>query len=114
MRISRTGLSDRLHQSAFGSARNCGAAETKDTKFPEYDSTGESGTASRVDFVPPPQEVANAIMDAVVDRPVREHGGPIAEVVRPASQTLIEAVSDFRPRVLVARIEKISHFLPQA
>src|SRR5579864_2915582 len=60
-----------------------------------------------------PQEVSNAIIDVVVDQPMSKHSRPIAEIIRPASQNHIEAISYFRPGGYIARTQVVCHFLAQ-
>ena len=60
-----------------------------------------------------PQEIANAIVNVIIDGCIREHGGPVTEIVGPTSQNHIEAVAHFRPGCQMATIQTIGHFLPQ-
>src|ERR1035441_4332413 len=55
-----------------------------------------------------------AIVDVVVDRPIRLRPGAVAKVRGPASQNLIQPIPHLCPRSHIARYQKISHFLLDA
>src|SRR5215469_15092934 len=55
-----------------------------------------------------------ALIDVVVNRPIRLGPGSVAEVRRPASQNLIQPVPHFLPSPRVARYEKVSHLFLDA
>src|SRR5215813_15244994 len=55
-----------------------------------------------------------ALIDVVVNRPIRRRPGPVAEVRRPASQNLIQPIPHLRPCPRIAWYQMVSHFLLDA
>src|SRR4051794_4049662 len=59
----------------------------------------------------PRQKVPYALVDVVVDSPIGQQPGPVTEVRRPPSQSLIESIADLFPSPDIARPQEISHLL---
>src|SRR5215471_13428329 len=55
-----------------------------------------------------------ALINVVVNRPMRRDPGPVAEVRRPASQYLIQPVPHLFPRPRITGYEKVSHLFLDA
>ena len=51
---------------------------------------GEPARAAPLHFVPSDEEASNAIVDVIVDSPIRLQPGAIAEVRRPTDQKLVQ------------------------
>src|ERR1019366_1092845 len=84
--------------------------EAKHAQLSEHNLVREPGSAKRVHFVAPSQEHPHALIDVVIDGPIRRVPIPQTEVRRPASQSCIEAISHFRPWLHVSRLHQVSHF----
>jgi hypothetical protein len=65
-------------------------------------------------LVAPPQELPYAMIDVIIDCPIRRRPGPVAEVRRPASQNLIQPLPHFRPGFRSARRVGIHTFTFEA
>src|SRR5215469_17682396 len=65
--------------------------------------------AAGVHLVTPPQEMPYALIDVVANRPIRCGPGSVAEVRRPAPQSLIQPVPHLFPSPRVAGHQKLSH-----
>src|SRR5271169_3950704 len=63
--------------------------------------------------MPLSQKVTNALGNVVIDRPIRQQPGSVAEVARPAAQNAVQPVSHLRPRALIAGYQDVVHLLPQ-
>src|SRR5215469_11256313 len=74
----------------------------------------EAIDAARLHLVAPPQEMPYALIDVVVNRPIRCRPGPVAEVCRPASQNLIQPIPHLQPCPRIAGYQMVSHFLLDA
>src|SRR5215469_8119330 len=71
----------------------------------------QAGSAS-MHLASPPQKMPDAIRDMMIDRLVGPRPGPVAEVVRPASQETVQPVSHLQPRSHVARYQNVVYLLP--
>jgi len=54
--------------------------------------------ATRLHFLAAFEEVPYTLSDVIVDFPIGGDAGPVGEIGGPASQDLVETVTDFRPR----------------
>src|SRR5262249_20152379 len=88
--------------------------EPEDSEFSEHHFIAEAAGAARWHLVTPPQEMPYALIDVVVNRPIRRRPGPVAEVRRPASQNLIQPIPHLRPCPRIAWYQMVSHFLLDA
>jgi hypothetical protein len=59
----------------------------------------------------PRQEIPYALVNVIVDRPVSQQPGSVAEVRRPPSQSLIESIAYLFPVPDIARLQQIAHLL---
>src|SRR5262249_22461859 len=55
------------------------------------------------------QEMPYALVNVVVNRPIRRFPGPVAEVRRPTPQNVIQPVSYLLPSPRIAGYQKVSH-----
>ncbi len=77
-------------------------AKPKHAEFAEHRLRREAGDAARRHLVAPDQEVADILIDMVVDRPVSRPASSMVEVGAPAPQQAVQPGAYFRPRGLVA------------
>ena len=70
VRISRIRLSDWLHLEALGDGAKMDPAEPQHAELAKHHLIAGSGGAARRHLVTPDQEVADPIVDVIVDRPV--------------------------------------------
>ena len=73
------------------------AAELQYSRLAEHRFDTEAAGAARLHLVKPPQEVPYALINEVVNRPIRRCPGSVAEVRRPAPQSLIQPVPHLLP-----------------
>src|SRR6516165_10685578 len=91
------------------------APEVEHSEGAEHRLPWEAAGAVRGHLVTSNQEVSDAVVDMIVDRPVRRQPGAIAEIRAPASQQAIEPVTNVRPGARVAGDQDIADlgFEPQ-
>src|SRR5215471_9415412 len=89
-------------------------AELQYAQLPEHRWDTEAVGAAGVHLVTPPQEMPYALINVIVNRPIRRDAGPVAEVRRPAPQNLIQPVPHFLPGPRVAGYQKVSHLFLDA
>src|ERR1700681_3116532 len=63
--------------------------------------------------MPSPQKSPYAIIDVMIDRPIRLNARTVREVIRPAPQNTVELIANLTPRRRVLRAQHVVHFLPQ-
>jgi hypothetical protein len=73
------------HREAHGGGPKWSASEVKDSEGAEHRLPWEAAGAVRGHLVTSNQEVPEAVVDVIVDRPIRWQPGAIAEVCAPAS-----------------------------
>ena len=78
------------------------AAELQYSQLAEHRWDTEAVGAAGVHLVTPPQEMPYALIDVVVNRPIRRRPGSVVEVRRPAPQNLIQPVPHLLPGPHVA------------
>jgi hypothetical protein len=78
------------------------STKPKHAKFAMHHSVREAADASRRHLVTPDQEMTDAVIDVVVDRPVGDQAGTIVEIRAPATQQTVQLVSHLGPRRLIA------------
>src|SRR2546428_10634381 len=83
------------------------APQLEYAQLPEDQLRGVPLRPSRRDLVSPPQKVAYAIVNVVVDRLVGHEPRAIGEVVRPPAHRAVELVPHLIPRALVTRTEDL-------
>ncbi len=84
-------------------------AQTQNPKFSEHAFGRELCTASSRHLVPPCEEVARAVIDVVVDRPIGLQPAAVVEVRRPSPQLAVQAIAYLRPCTHVAGHEHLAH-----
>ena len=77
-------------------------SQTQNAEFTKHHVVAEGSCAAPRHFVSPHEEVANAVGDVSVDRPIRLQPCAIAKVTRPTSQHAVELIAHLRPRTHVA------------
>lgn len=77
-------------------------SQPHNAKVPKDLFSGKTPGASRWHLVSPSQEVANPMIDKLINRPIGHQSGPIAEVVSPAVEYPIQPDGYLRPRALIA------------
>src|SRR6516162_3332507 len=72
-------------------------AELQYSQLAEHRFNAEAVGSAGLHLVTPPQEMPYALVNVVVNRPIRRFPGPVAEVCRPAPQNLIQPVPHLLP-----------------
>ena len=76
-------------------------AQAEHATFTAYHLATEAVGASRSHLVASNQEASDTVIDVIVDRPVGNQPGAVAEVCAPAAQQPVQLVSHLRPRSLI-------------
>ena len=71
----------------------------------------ELAGALRRHLVPPSQEISHTIIHVLIDCLIRPACAPAVEVLLPASQLLIQLLTDLLPRCSVSPLQQFAHFL---
>ena len=85
--------------------------QAQNAQFVEDHSIQESAGAGRFHPMAPRQEVPHASTDMIVDRSISLVASPVAEVRRPSSQLLVQAVAHFFPGPHITGPQEVSHVL---
>jgi hypothetical protein len=78
-------------------------------KFPEHIGTAESARAAPLHVVPSNKEVSNAVIDVMVDGPIRLQPRAIAKIRGPTDQKSIQSVAHGRPCAHIAGLENVAN-----
>ena len=103
VRISRIRLSDWLHRRLTDGHPDGCAQPQHSQRSKDHFIARSGGCLARAPCAAVFRKCRTRLVDMVVDRPVRQHPGPIAKVARPASQNLIQPVPHFRATVPCCR-----------
>ena len=85
------------------------ADESVYAEAPVYVISGELPRTRVAHFVPTLEEVFDAVIDVVIDRPIRLQPGAMVEVRRPATQHPVELVTHHWPWARIARCQDFTN-----
>jgi hypothetical protein len=88
-------------------------AQLQNPKFTKHRIIRETAGAARWHLMTPPQDMEHALIDVIINRPIRRQPGPIAKVARPAPQQGVQPIPHHRPGTDIAGIQDGSHLLLQ-
>ena len=83
-------------------------AEPQHAEVAEHHPIGVAPGAARRHLVTPNQEVADPVVDVIVDRPIGHEPRAVAEVRGPAAKQAVQAIAHLRPRSHVARNQEVA------
>src|SRR5205823_9225972 len=69
--------------------------------------------AARRHLVTPDQEVADPVMDVIVDRPIGHEARAVAEVRGPTANQAVQAITHLMPRSHVAGNQEVADLAPE-
>ena len=87
-------------------------AEPKHAELAEHHPIGVAPGAARRHLVTPDQEVADPVIDVIVDRPIGHEARAVAEVRGPAANQAVQAIAHLVPRSHVAGHQEVADLAP--
>jgi hypothetical protein len=84
------------------------ASQAQHSEFAEDAVVGELTSAPSLHLMPSGEEVSDAVIDMMIDRPIGLQPSAIAEVRRPSAQKCVESIAYAGPGPVVARYQEFS------